>query len=410
MNVEEPTDRGPVVDFDVLAPTTLAGNDAAWRALRAACPVAWTTRNGGHWVVSGYEQVAEAFRGWERFSSARTDPNVSSITIGNSRIPPLVPEEMDPPEWRPVRRVLAAQLSPAASERLRPRARHWAAQCLDAVIESGRCELVTQYAFPVPAAVTLEWLGFPKSDWQMMSHAFHDPAAHPHGSPEYARAGEAFLRVMQRVREEVAARVLSPRGDGITAIVQSEIEGEPVSPELAEALVFMTIGGGVDTTSALASAALLHLHRHPGDRDRLVEDRALLESATEEFLRLYPPARTHARTVTTDIEFGGCPMRAGDRVLLSEAAAARDPAVFDEPDRFVIDRFPNRHLSFGAGIHRCPGSHLARIVFAEMMDEVLDRIPEYRILDDQVVEYPNWAVIGGWARLPAVFPPRPESC
>jgi cytochrome P450 len=398
--------RAPVADFDVLAPTTLAANDEAWRSIRSTSPVAWTPRNGGHWIISGYDEVAEAFRNWEVFSSARTDPKVSSITISDSYIPPLVPEEMDPPEWRPVRRVLAVQLSPAASERLRPRARHWAAVCLDAVIGSGRCELVTQFAFPVPAAVTLEWLGFPPSDWEMMSHAFHDPAAYPHGSPEQARAGEAFLAVLGRVKDEVAARVVRPRPDGLTAIVQSEIEGETISRELAEALVFMTIGGGVDTTSALASAALLHLHQHPGDRARLLADRELLEPAIEEFLRLYPPARTHARTVAKDVDFAGCPMRAGDRVLLSETAAARDPKVFEDPERFVIDRFPNRHLSFGAGIHRCPGSHLARIVFTEMMNEVLDRMPDYRIVDEEIVEYPNWASIGGWAQLPAIFTPR----
>ena len=401
-----PRRRDPVIDFDVLAPTTLADNDAAWLAARSVGPITWTPHNGGHWVISGYEQVAEAFRNWELFSSARTDPALPAITIGNTSIPQLVPEEMDPPEWRPVRRVLAVQLSPAASERLRPRARWWSRHFLDEVIESGSCELVTDLAFPVPAAVTLEWLGFPQSDWKTMSHAFHDPAAYPHGSPEAEHASRAFPAVMARVTEEVASRITAPREDGLTAIVQSEIDGEPVSRELAEALIFMTIAGGVDTTSALASAAFLHLHRRPEDRARLLADPQLIDAATEEFLRFYPPARTHARTVTSDTEFAGCPMRAGDRVLLSETAADRDPRVFPNPEDFVIDRFPNRHLSFGAGIHRCPGSHLARITFTELMSEVLERVPDYRIVDTEIVEYPNWAVIGGWAKLPAVFQPR----
>lgn len=401
-------ERAPVVDFDVFATRTLAGNDAAWDAVRSACPVAWTPRNGGHWVISGYEQVAEAFRNWEVFSSARTDPEVSSITISGSRIPPLIPEELDPPEWHPVRRILAAQLSPAAAERLRPRARHWARHCIDQVIEAGRCELVTELVFPVPAAVTLEWLGFPPSDWKAMSQAFHDTAAHPTGSPEYQAAIAAYATVTARVAEEVAERIASPRDDGLSAIVCSDIDGERIPRELAEALVFMTIGGGVDTTTALTSAALLHLHRHPDDRRRLLDDPGLLDSATEEFLRCYPPARTHARTVTKDVEFAGCWMRAGDRVLLSEVAAGRDPEAFPDAHRFVIDRFPNRHRSFGAGIHRCPGSHLARIMFTELMREVLERIPGYRILDDEVVEYPNWSMIGGWARMPAVFTPGPR--
>jgi cytochrome P450 len=404
----EETIRGPVVDFDVLAATTLADNDAAWRDLRSRHPVAWTPHNGGHWVISGYEQVAEAFRDWETFSSARTDPAVSSITISGARYPLLVPEELDPPEWHAYRRVLAAMLSPQAAERLRPRARHWARTCIDAVIESGRCELVSQLIFPVPAAVTLEWLGFPESDWALFSHAFHDAAAFPHGSPEYRAATKATGEVLRRVAEEVGERIATPRDDGLSTIVHAEIEGAPISRDMAEKVVFMTIGGGVDTTSALASAALLHLHRHPDDRARLLSEPDLWDPATEEFLRVYPPARTHARTVTRDVEFGGCPMRAGDRVLLSEIAAGRDPDAFPDADRFVIDRFPNRHLSFGAGIHRCPGSHLARITFGELMHEVLERIPDYRIVDAEVVEYPNWSMIGGWARLPAEFTPGPR--
>jgi cytochrome P450 len=401
-------ERTPQTDFDVFASHTLADNDAAWDALRGVGPVTWTPHNGGHWVVSGYEAVAEAFRTWEVFSSARTDPAISSITLSGARIPLLVPEELDPPDWHPVRRLLAAQLSPAAAERLRPRARYWARRCIDAVIETGRCELVHDLIFPVPAAVTLEWLGFPESDWPSMSAAFHDAAAYPHDTPEYRDALKAAGHVIGRIAAEVADRSRAPRDDALSTIVHAEIDGEQITTELAEALVFMTIGGGVDTTSALASAALLHLHRHPDDRARLRAEPELMDPATEEFLRVYPPARTHARTVTRDVEFTGCPMRAGDRVLLSEVAAGRDPAAFPDADRFVIDRFPNRHLAFGAGIHRCPGSHLARITFTELLGEVLERIPDYRIVDDEVVEYPNWSMIGGWARLPAVFTPGPR--
>lgn len=401
--------RTPQVDFDVFATQTMSTNNAAWDAVRRACPVAWTPHNGGHWVVSGYAPVADAFRDWEVFSSARTDPAVSSITISGSRLPLLVPEELDPPEWHPYRRVLAAMLSPQAAERLRPRARHWARSCIDAVIGSGRCELVGELIFPVPAAVTLEWLGFPETDWAAFSHAFHDAAAYPHGSPEYAAAARATVGVLARVTEEVETRWDADRGDGLSTIAHAEIDGARISRAMAERLVFMTIGGGVDTTSALASAALLHLHRFPDDRARLLTEPDLWDAATEEFLRVYPPARTHARTVARDTEFAGCPMRAGDRVLLSEIASGRDPEAFPDADRFVIDRFPNRHLSFGAGIHRCPGSHLARITFTELMSEVLERIPDYRILDDEVVEYPNWSMIGGWAALPAEFTPGPST-
>jgi cytochrome P450 len=102
-------------------------------------------------------------------------------------------------------------------------------------------------------------------------------------------------------------------------------------------------------------------------------------------------------------------MRKGDRVLLSEISAGRDQEAFPDADAFVIDRNPNRHLSFGVGIHRCVGSHLARIEFAEVITQVLRRLPDFEIDTDAVVEYPNWASIGGWAKLPATFTPGPRA-
>lgn len=400
--------RVPEVDFDVFGAATVAESDESWRAVRDQCPVAWTERNGGHWVIAGYEEVAEAFRAWEQFSSARTDPAVSTITISNGRFPVLIPEELDPPEWHPYRRILAQQLSPGASERLRPRARHWIRHALNQVIEAGHCELVNDLAVPVPASVTLEWLGFPQSDWHDFAKAFHDMAAYLPGTSEYTHAATAFGVVARRVTEEVEDRLREPREDGLTELAFQEVDGERIPRDVAEGLVFMTIGGGVDTTTALTSAAFLHLHQFPDDKRRLLEDPALLDSATEEFLRMYPPARTHARTATDDFEFAGCPIQKGDRVLLSEVSAGRDDRAFPDADTFVIDRFPNRHLAFGAGIHRCPGSHLARITFTETIREVLERIPDYRVIDDEVTEYPNWSMIGGWAKMPAVFTPGPR--
>jgi cytochrome P450 len=273
------------------------------------------------------------------------------------------------------------------------------------MVESGSAELVSDLTFPVPAAVTLDWLGFPTSDWAMISHAFHDSTAHPHGSPEALRGRAAFQLVLERVAEEVDARLDRPRDDALTHLVQVEVNGVRLPRATVESLAFILIAGGVDTTSALAGSALLHLHAHPDDRARLIAEPGLLDVATEEFLRFYPPARTHARTVTKDVEFGGCQLRAGDRVLLSETSSGRDSAQFPDADIFVIDRAPNPHIAFGRGVHRCVGAHLARIVFHELMREVLERIPDYRLIDDAIVEYPNWSVTGGWSQLPAVFTP-----
>jgi cytochrome P450 len=188
-------------------------------------------------------------------------------------------------------------------------------------------------------------------------------------------------------------------------IVSHDVDGHQIARTDAEAVVLLVIGGGVDTTTSLTSSALVYLGRHPELRAPLLDDPSILDSGTEEFLRMYPPARTHARIAVRDIELGGCHISAGDRVLLSEVSACHDERAFPDADRFIIDRFPNRHVAFGLGIHRCPGSHLARAQFKEIMRQVLQRMPDYRVDQQQIVEYPNWSSIGGWAKIPATFSP-----
>jgi cytochrome P450 len=398
----------PVVAFDHYAHRSLEESNRSWTSLRRSCPVAWTESNGSHWVLSDYPSVSAAFKDWEAFSSARTNPELCSLTIAPTRLPPLYPEELDPPAWHPLRRILNELLSPGAVERLRPRIQHWVTHHIDQFIESGRCEMAHDIACPVPAAVILEHLGFPQEEWGRMAGAFHGSGAFPRESGEFAQAVADMAWVTSRVSEEVERRRGHPEDDALSFIAGHDVGGRPITSEEAEAVVMLVIGGGVDTTTALASAAFVHLALNPADRDRLLSERRQMTTATEEFLRVYPPARTHARTVAKDCEFGGARLARGDRVLLSEVSACHDERAFPGADRFLIDRFPNRHLAFGLGIHRCPGSHLARAQFKEIMRQVLDRLPDYTVEQARIVEYPNWAAIGGWASIPAVFTPGPR--
>ena len=397
------------VPFDLTSMTTRQASDEALEAVKATgCPVVWTEDNGGHWIVGTYDLVATAFRDWETFSSERREPGRSAIAFTNSSLPPCLPEESDPPHWYGYRRALAVILSPQASERLRGRAKHWAAYALDQVVETGEIEFVHDLTTVVPARVTLEWLGYPEEEWQWFADTFHGISAYPAGSPEHHEASQAYGPVLARIKEELHDRIVSPRDDALTAIAHHEVDGERLSEDAAQSIAFLTTVGGIDTTTALAGGALLHLSQVPG-RSAAVDRRPLVAPARHRGVpALLSAARAHKRVVAVDTEFGGVTMKQGDEVLLSEVAAGRDESEFPDADTFVVDRNPNRHVSFGVGIHRCPGSHLARITFSEMITAVLDRMPDFHIDPDGVVDYPDWAMVGGWQRMPATFTPSPR--
>ena len=280
--------RSPVVDFNVFTHTSLADSDAAWRTVRDRYPVAWTNANGGHWVVAGYDAVTTAFRDWETFSSARTDPAISSLSLGDARMPRLYPEELDPPLWNPQRKILATLLAPKAVETLRPRVRHWVSHFIERFIDVGQADLAHDLAVPVPSAVVMEWLGWPEEEWFTAAATFHEMARHEYFSPGFLEAGRRFGWLGRRIHEEVADRRRSPQDDVITLIANADLDGRPISAEEAEAMVLLLIGGGVDTTTALTSAAFVHLGHDVELRARLRHEPALMREATEEFLPLLP--------------------------------------------------------------------------------------------------------------------------
>jgi cytochrome P450 len=406
----------PVVDFDLASFKGVAESNAAWARVRATTPVAWTDDNGGAWLVSSYDAVSEGFRNWQALRSGRDvrtipGPGGSPDLLPINAVPVqttarMIPEELDPPLWHPYRRVFNELLSPKkVEETLYPRVKHWVTKFLDDVIESGKCDIVETLTSGVPGAVILEWLGFPEEEWHRFSAAFHNSSAYVPGAPGAQHFLDELEWAFERIKEEVSELRETPRDNLTSELANKQVDGERTSYEFATGMVNMAMSGGVDTTTSVASSAFVHLARHPEDRQRLIDEPDLIDSAIEEFLRLYPPARTHGRTVVEDTELGGFQLRKNDRVILSEVSACHDEAAFDDADKFVIDRFPNRHLAFGMGPHRCPGSHVARAMFKEMLIQVLERIPDYRLVEEELEEYPNCTALGGWSRAPITFTP-----
>ena len=404
----DPRDR-PVVEFDHNSPEHSADPVAAYARLRREAPVAWTDAHGGYWVLSDYDAVFAAARDDELFSSARSPHGGEGLAnvIPKAPVRLHIPVELDDPEHRSYRRILNPVTSPAAVAELEPMIRRWTTWFIDQVIEDGACDLAS--VIGVPAVVTLDWLGLDVTEWRRYSKALHSVLADRAGSPAHTRAVEVDIPWMERqITEAIAERRTRPRADLISHLLAQEVDGAPITDDAAYSMIELLISGGVGTTASLVSQTLVHLARHPDQRKRLIGEPELMPRAVEEFLRAFSPTQALARTVTRDVDFRGCPMRAGDRALLAWSSANRDPAQFDSPDEVDLDRWPNRHTAFGMGVHRCAGAHLGRAIARDLLGQILARMPDYAIDESGLETYAHQGVNAGYQRIPATFTPGPR--
>jgi cytochrome P450 len=190
----------------------------------------------------------------------------------------------------------------------------------------------------------------------------------------------------------------------LKAVIEADIDGEPLPEINIVGTLILVIGGGFDTTTALTSNVWRWLAENPESKAQLLADTTLWDTATEEFLRYFSPSQGTARSVTQDCEVAGYEFHKGDRALLSFSMPNRDPKYFEDPDTIKLDRFPNRHAAFGLGNHRCIGSNLARVQFKAIMQEALKRIPEYEIDYDGLKRYESIGTINGNKNMPMTFP------
>ena len=270
---------------------------------------------------------------------------------------------------------------------------------IDGFIESGRADAAADYAQQIPVRVIAKILGVPEELSDTFTGWVRDVLEFADEPERVHRGGDGILNFLL---EHLELRKNDPRDDLISQLAHTDHEGEPVEDGLVLGMAGLVLIAGIDTTWSAIGSTLWHLARNPDDAARLVAEPDLMATAIEEFLRVYSPV-TMARVVTTDTEFKGCPMTAGDKVLMNFPAANRDPAAFERAGDVVLDRTHNRHVAFGTGIHRCAGSNLARMELRVAVEEWLARIPCFRLADESVV---TWA--GGQVRgprsIPVVFP------
>ncbi|MCY3923997.1 MAG: cytochrome P450 [bacterium] len=387
----------PVVRFDHHSADFATDLWGIYDGLREA-RVAYSETYGGFYVLSRYEDVYAAARDDETFSSDR------EVVLPATGVGRLIPLNADPPDLQRYRSALFPYFTQRAAEAMAPEIRRFTTTTIDAFIEAGRCDLITDLAAPVPAMTTLELMGLPPEDWAILAEPLHDLIAYPTDDPRHESARDGVWAIRERFAAEVAGRAAEPRDDMMTHLLGLERAGTLSRDEVVDLLMMVTIGG-FDTTMAAIGSALLYLERHPDERRRLAADASLLPAAVDEFLRFEAPVQGFARTVTRDIEIGGCPIPAGETVFLLWGSANRDPEAFESPADMVLGRQPNRHLTFGVGGHRCLGSHLARVEMRVVLAEALNRLGDYTVLHAEVRWPRSVGILYGRARIPATFAP-----
>ncbi|PZG18463.1 cytochrome P450 [Nonomuraea aridisoli] len=393
---------GPVsdwaTDFSHLEPEWAADPYPIIDDLRGRCPIAHTDRFGGGWLPTRYEDVAAVAYDTERFSSR-------SIIMSNFRPPRELapmggspPISSDPPFHHHARKLLLPAFTKTAVAKREEATRAYCHALIDALEGHAEVDVARDYAQHIPVRVISDMLGFPPEDGPRFREFIETVLEGVNRPPEERVAGmdELFDYLLDQIRDHLD----HPRDDLTTYLIDAEIFGQKLESAHVAGTMALLLIAGIDTTWSAIGASLWHLARTPADRERLVAEPELLPTAMEEFLRAYAPV-TMARLVKEDMHWNGVDMNADDWVLLSFPAANRDPAQFDRADEVVIDREVNRHVAFGLGIHRCVGSHLARMELRVALEVWLERIPRFSLADPAAV---TWAT--GQVRGPRSVPVR----
>ncbi|HVA09671.1 MAG TPA: cytochrome P450 [Acidimicrobiales bacterium] len=379
-----------------------------WRsqlaAIRAKHGLTRSDAHGGFVVLGRRGDVQRALRDQKTFVSTRWfDPEASpgGRTEGGVTIPPnparMGMMEMEPPESVFYRRLLNPWFTRGAIQSYRPRIREIVSWCIDGVIGMGKCDVVDDLANPIPALVSLDFLGLPLDRWERYAAFVHAAGYRRPGS------GKGIRWVLDDLRDTVETGTFHK--GGVIDALKAELPDDMVIE-----LSYMLLNGGMDTTTSMIAGMTAYLQSAPAGRQRLSEDPSRLPAAVQELVRWCAPSTGVARTVVQEVEIAGETVHPGERVLLALGSANLDEEAFSNAEQVQLDRSPNPHLSFGTGAHKCIGADLSTAELEVYLEEVLRRLPDLDVDLDRSPRYPVMPLVNGFITMPATFTPgRVES-
>ena len=391
----------------VTDPETVADPYPRLRQLRETAPV-HKVGFSNLWVLTRFEDCRQALRD-HRLGIAKAGDETPSLMPGAvySRDPDRERSMLflNPPEHTRLRSLVGQALTPERVEGLRSSVESMTAELLDPVAEAGECDLIDALAHPLSADIISELIGVPRADRDWLRPLIVDitAALEPNRRIDDARrAQDSRQKVRKYVHTLVQRRRDEPGDNLLSAMIEARDGEDRLSTDEVAATVSLIYGAGFETTASLIGSTVHTLMRWPDQLDRLRSDRSLVPAAVEEVLRFEPPVQVDGRYAFSEVEVAGRVIGAGHAVLMLLGAANRDPAAVEDPDRFDVGRGESPLLSFGAGIHECLGSALARLEGQVVLRALLDRFETWTPLDDN----PPWnprLTLRGLARLPVAF-------
>jgi cholest-4-en-3-one 26-monooxygenase len=380
-------------------------------ALRRQAPVYWHDEpdGPGFWAVTKYDDCVAVNRDHEHFSSAKRATLIWDIPDEALEQQRLMMLNMDPPLHTRYRRLVNKGFTPRMINQLEQRIHETTDAIIDAVIEKGEADFVTDISAELPLQVIADLLGVPQADrysmfdWSNRMIGQEDPEFQKTADDD-SYAQEAAIELYAYAAELYAKKRVDPSQDLMSVLTTVEIDGDKLSElELELFFLLLTVAGN-ETTRNLISGAMHAFFDHPDQWQRLVADRSLIPSAIEEMLRFVTPVMNFRRQTTAPVEIRGQKIGADEKVVFFHVSANRDEDVFDSPDTFDIGRSPNPHMAFGGGgPHFCLGANLARMEIRVMFRHILDRMPDIRL--DGEPQRLQSAFINGMKHLPVAFTP-----
>lgn len=374
-HVPDHIDPKLVIDLDIFQDRRYHSADGPHRALQGIAEefgrsIYWSPHNGGHWLLTSHELIFEAWRTPDLFSSSAV---AALPPMPDGSEPWLPPLSLDAPEHMKYRMPLIRAFSPARIRTMEQDIRLFVGSLINDFKAGGRGDFADAIAEPLPSIIFMKIMGLDLTRLKEFRSWARNMA-----NPDTQERLDAAGQIAAMMAEVIAARRVQREDDLLSYLLDCEIDGRKLDDRQMEGLCMLLFSAALDTVTSTLTTTMHHIARDPGLQARLRREPQMIGEAVEELLRLYSVTFA-SRRVTRDVEFHGVTMRKGDLVLLVIPLANSDPLLFAGGSGFDIDRAFKTHLAFGAGPHRCLGSHLARLELVTFFEEWFRRMPDVRL-------------------------------